>query len=331
MKNYYDILGVTETASQDEIKKAYRKLSKTYHPDVNPDGEEKFKEVSEAYENIGDETKRQEYDHRRKNPFAGGFGDGFNINDLFEQMVNGGRSSRQQKVADKVLSIDITTFESYFGVEKDISYNYSKVCSPCGGNGGDRKVCPTCGGQGQILQKMGSGMFQQIFNVTCSSCQGQGSHITNRCNSCNGQGLINEVEMLKVSIPKNVDNGDFMRVQTKGDYNRVSKLRGDLILKVNLVRNDNFEKSGMDLVYFLELNALQIVTEEKLLIPHPDGALNINMPNKLNSDKPLRLVKKGFRTASGSGDFYIKLTITNNYELDEETKDKLKKLLKVVV
>lgn len=326
MENYYEILGVSETATQDEIKKAYRKLSKQYHPDVNPQGEEMFKKVSEAYENIGDETKRQQYEHKRKNPFGGGMG--FDIHSMFEQMMNGNRSQRHHKAPDKLVELNITTFESYFGVEKEIHYDFYQSCKPCNGSGGDKRICPSCNGQGYVMKKMGSGMFQQIFNATCDNCGGEGYQIIKKCNSCGGIGLSKGVERLKVSIPKNVDNGDFMRVATKGDFNRNTMTRGDLILKVNLVKNDNFEKVGMDLVYYLTISALDIVTKDKLQFPHPDGALSISMPNKLSSDKPLRMIKKGFRNGTGSGDFYVKLNITNDFSIDETTKNKIQELLK---
>jgi molecular chaperone DnaJ len=327
MKNYYEILGINENSSQDEIKKAYRKLSKKYHPDVNPQGEEKFKEISEAYEHLGDPQKKQQYDNRKNNPFGGGMD--FDIHSMFEQMMNGNR--RQQKVPDKVISIEMTPVESYFGVEKEISYNYSKICSPCDGSGGSRGICPTCSGQGFVMQKMGSGAFQQIFRTSCGSCNGQGYHITKKCNNCHGVGLTKEVETLSVTIPKNVDNGDFMKVAGRGDFDRTYKLRGDLILKVVMNKTDNFEKVGMDLVNHITLNALQLITDDKILLKHPDGDLMISMPKNLNSDKPLRILKKGYRTDNGSGDFYIRVNVTNEMDISDEIKNKIKSLLKQTV
>ena len=223
MKNYYEILGVAENASQDEIKKSYRKLSKQYHPDVNPEGEEKFKDIAEAYDILGDENKRQQYNQRKNNPFAGRGGN-FDAQSIFEEMVNGGRR-QNTKSPDKVISISMTPIDSYFGIEKEISYDYLKVCKPCDGNGGNRSVCSTCGGQGYVMQRMGTGMFQQIFNVTCNGCGGQGSVITKKCDTCNGNGMIKEKEKIVISIPKNVDNGDFLRIATKGDYGKTTGVR----------------------------------------------------------------------------------------------------------
>jgi len=144
-------------------------------------------------------------------------------------------------------------------------------------------------------------------------------------------GLTKEVETLSVTIPKNVDNGDFMKVAGRGDFDRTYKLRGDLILKVVMNKTDNFEKVGMDLVNHITLNALQLITDDKILLKHPDGDLMISMPKNLNSDKPLRILKKGYRTDNGSGDFYIRVNVTNEMDISDEIKNKIKSLLKQTV
>ena len=159
--------------TQDEIKKAYRKLSKQYHPDVNPQGEEKFKEVSEAYEHIGDETKRAEYENMRKNPFHGMGNGGFDMHSMFEQMM-GMKGRQQAKAPDKVLDILLTPTESFFGVKKDIEYEVFEKCSPCDGSGGERTYCNTCGGKGVIIQIIGTGLFRQQIQMECSGCRGLG-------------------------------------------------------------------------------------------------------------------------------------------------------------
>jgi molecular chaperone DnaJ len=228
------------------------------------------------------------------------------------------------------MTFKMTPIDSYFGVQKEFDYDYLVVCKPCDGNGGSRSICTTCNGQGYVMQKMGTGMFQQIFNVTCNGCGGQGSVITKKCNTCNGNGMINTTEKLVLSIPKNVDNGDFLRVAAKGDYSRTTRVRGDLIIKVELIRHDNFEKIGKDLIYSLKLNVIDVLTEKQIRLPHPDGDLIINMPKNLNSDKPLRLVKKGYRDGVGSGDFYVKMTITNDYTLTDNVKESLIELLKEI-
>ena len=171
-------------------------------------------------------------------------------------------------------------------------------------------------------------MFQQIFRNTCNVCNGDGSIITKPCNTCSGNGRITKIENLVISIPKNVDNGNFMRVGSKGDYNPNVRMRGDLILKVEVNKTDDFEKLGMDLVFYKKMNVIELLTKKQILVPHPDGELMINIPKKMNSDKPLRILKKGYRTNDGSGDFYIKVAVTNEYDLPEDIQQKLEILLK---
>ena len=329
MKNYYDILGVSETSSQDEIKKAYRQLSKQYHPDVNPEGEEKFKEVSEAYENIGDETKRRDYDNRRNNPFInmGGHGN-YDFNSIFEEMMGGHRQQRARRAPDKIINVDINPIESYLGVKKEIKYDYKEICAPCNGDGGQTSICNTCRGVGTITQRVGNGMFNQIVQTQCPSCFGKGKIIINPCNNCYGQGILIKNETLLVTIPKNVDNGNFMRVPAKGDFNQNMKLRGDLVLQINLFSNDGFEKNGNDLIYYLKLNVLDIILQKQIKLPHPEGELLINLPKNISSEKPLRLVKKGYRGDSNSGDFYVKMNITNEIDLPQEKIDQIQEILK---
>lgn len=327
MKNYYEILGVSENASQDEIKKAYRQLSKQYHPDVNPSGEEKFKEIAEAYDNIGDETKRGIYDNQRNNPFANMGGGNFDFSSAFEEMMGGYRQQRPRKAPDKVISIDISPTESYLGTKKEVKYDYLEICKPCNGDGGETSVCNTCKGVGVITQKIGNGMFTQLLQSQCPSCHGKGKIITNPCHQCHGQGLVVRNEILMVTIPKNVDNGNFMRISSKGDFNQSMKLRGDLILQVKVDNKDNFEKNGEDLIYYLKLSIVDIILGKQIKVPHPEGDLLINLPKHINSDKPLRLVKKGYRGNVNSGDFYVKMNITNDIEVPEETLNKIKELL----
>jgi molecular chaperone DnaJ len=327
MKNYYDILGVSETSSQDEIKKAYRQLSKQYHPDVNPDGEEKFKEVAEAYDNIGDANKRTEYDNRRRNPFASMGGHNFDFSSVFEEMMNGQRNQRPRKAPDKVMNVEVTPVESYLGIKKELNYDYIEKCSPCNGEGGESTGCNICGGIGSITQKIGNGMFTQLVQSKCPSCNGKGKIIVNPCNQCYGQGGVIKKENLMITIPKNVDNGNFMRISGKGDYNQSMKLRGDLILQVKLDLKDNFEKNGNDLIYYLKLNVLDVLLQRQVKLPHPEGDLMINLPKNISSDKPLRLVKKGYRGEHDSGDFYVKMNITNDVDLDDDKLNKIKELV----
>jgi molecular chaperone DnaJ len=328
MKNYYEILGVSENATQEEIKKAYRKLSKQYHPDVNPEGDEKFKEIAEAYENIGDENKRMDYNNRKNNPFANMGGNAFDIHSMFEQMMNMNSNRRQPKAPDKSIEIEISPVDSFVGVEKELKINSKVKCKPCDGSGGDKRVCETCKGNGVVMQVFGTGMFKQQIQSTCPTCNGGGAIISNPCKICYGASVINELESFKVQIPRNVDNGDFMRMKGKGDYYSPIRGRGDLILKVNLTPKDGFEKVGNDLVYNKKINIVNLILDDNMDIPHPEGHLSITLPEKIDSERPMRILNKGYATIEGRGNFYIKLSIFRENKITEEEKNKIKEILK---
>jgi molecular chaperone DnaJ len=324
MKNYYEILGVDETATQDDIKKAYRQLSKQYHPDVNPEGEERFKEISVAYENIGEENKRAHYDNVRKNPFNGmGGGNNFDFDSIFEQMM-GGRSNHRPKAPDKVLSFDITPVDSYFGSKKEIRLQNNVACEPCNGNGGDKKICDTCRGNGFVIQTFGTNMFRQQVQVQCPTCSGHGSILITPCKICRGLGVEPKLEAFMVNLPQNTDNGHFMRLRGKGDYYPNIKQRGDLIIKVNVVNDNDFEKMGDDLVHKVRLSPMDLILNEKLQINHPDGAISINIPDKIDTDIPLRIPNKGYMSENGRGHFYIKMSVVKDKSLNDEVKKKIK-------
>lgn len=326
MKNYYDILELKENASQDDIKKAYRKLSKQYHPDVNPQGEEKFKDISEAYDVLGDENKRNNYDHQRKNPF-GSFGGDFDIHSMFEQMMNGGQQRRQRKAPDKVFEVEITVIDSYTGVEKEILVPRSVACVTCSGEGGKKIICNNCNGKGTIIQSMGTGLFRQHIQMTCNLCNGNGKVIVDPCGGCNGNGRKNEDFKFKIKIPANSDNGDFLKMRNHGDfYPEVGY--GDLILKVKCVPYNGFEKVGLDLIYNKKVTPLDLIIEDKIEIIHPDGDLILSVPETLDSSKPLRIVNKGYKTTNGNGHLYVKITVEKKGNLDSIKKIKIKEILK---
>lgn len=317
MKNYYEILGISKDATQDEVKKVYRKLAFEYHPDRNPEGAEKFKDIAEAYETLSDDGKRREYNYRLENPMAGqGFGGGFE--DLFNQMFNGGNPfgggfQQQRRAPEKVIEIQIDVIESFKGVVKDVTYSRHDQCITCNGSGGDRSVCNICNGQGFIIQRAGTGMFTQIIKTACSGCGGTGYKITNRCHSCNGNGSKETIETLKITFPRGIDDGQMLRVQQKGDY--IQGMVGDLILRVKLIPKNNFEKSGNDLIYnaFFTLNDL---VKNEFEVPHPDGVLSVKFPKEFNTQVPLRLRNKGFIN-NVIGDLYVRYYVkyTRNQEV----------------
>ena len=315
MKDYYKILGVDKKSTKDQIKKAYRSLSKKYHPDVNPDGAEKFKEIAEAYEILSDDKKREQYDN--PNPFGNG-----NFNP-FESFM-GGFGNRQQrkprKGPDKNVKVNITPHESYKGVKKSITYQTKKQCNTCNGKGGDKTLCTSCNGNGSVRRKMGTGFFTQVIDMPCPHCNGSGHHIQNACFDCGGLGSKENIEQITVEIPKNINNGDFLRVSGKGEYSSQYGY-GDLILQIEVIPSDGFEKINNDLVYTKTISVYDLVLSKEINIPHPNGELKIKIPKGLELIKPLRLKGKGYNLQNSVGDYYIKINVVNNEFNDEMKKE----------
>jgi molecular chaperone DnaJ len=313
MKDYYKILEVDKKSTKDDIKKAYRRLSKKYHPDVNPDGDEKFKEIAEAYEVLGDDDKRKQYDN--PNPFNN-MGGGFNP---FEEFFN--RRNRKKQNIDKVINVNITPLESFKGLNKDITYQVNHSCNSCGGSGGKKKVCETCNGNGVLIKKVGTGFFTQVIETMCSNCNGLGSIIIDACLQCEGKGNKTKFEKININIPKGTDNGDFLRVRGKGDFS-VTNGYGDLVLKIEMTKTDGYEKINNDLVYTKNITAFEFLISDNINIPHPDGELNMKIPKNIETEKPLRLKGKGFNVKNLVGDYYVKLNVINT----ELTEDMVKKI-----
>lgn len=298
-ENYYNILGVNENATQDEIKKAYRKLAIEHHPDKGG-SEDKFKSISQAYDVLGDEQKRTQYDNQRKNPF--GFGGGSNP---FEEFFKSGFTQRRRSVPDKVIDINVGVIESYNSVEKSITFQRKHPCNVCNGSGGEKKRCGTCNGEGQTRVTMGTGLFTQIFTQPCSACRGEGNIFVTKCGTCNGSSTIPSMETIRVKLPHGVDNGQFFKMQGNGDYH--NGMYGNLILKVNIIQEQNFDKNGNDLIYNAFLN-IQDLNKESMEIPHPSGNITIKFPDEFDTSKPLRIKSKGFN-ADGQGDLYVNLFV----------------------
>lgn len=298
MENYYDILEVTENATQDEIKKSYRKLAMQYHPDKGGN-EEKFKKLSEAYDIIGDETKRVQYDNQRRNPFGNG-------GTIFDEFFNRGfHSQRKTSAPEKVVNLNVGAIESYLSVEKIITYERKLKCEPCNGEGGEKQTCQTCKGSGFNIVTMGNGLFTQVFHQPCNNCKGNGTIYKNVCKSCQGHTTKKTIESIKVKIPHGVTDGQFLRLQNKGDF--FNGVYGNLIVRIFIEPENNFEKRENHLVYHAFMN-LQEIQKESFEIPHPLGTLTIKLPEEFDTSKPLRVKSKGYQT-DYVGDLIIYLNV----------------------
>jgi len=312
MKNYYDILGLSKDANAEQIKKAYRNLSKKYHPDVNPAGENQFKEIAEAYDVLSDPKKKQTYDMggdpNGRSPFGGGGDMGFedflrNMGFNGNPFQNGGQSFRKKPSApDKIITVDVTPRESYTAPKKQITYRRDIECGGCKGSGGDKQTCDTCNGSGMVTQVMGSGFFQQVVQSACPTCKGRGSFIIRACNSCNATGTVGEMKTITIDIHHGVDDGEFYRLESAGDYHNGHY--GNLLLKIRMVPEPLWEKMGDDLI-FHNIVDYHGMTAESFEIPHPDGKIMIKYPDQFDTISPLRIKGKGYKK-SRVGDLYVK-------------------------
>ncbi len=300
MENFYEILGVSETSTQDEIKKAFRTKSKVMHPDKGGN-EEDFKKINEAYDTLGDENKRTQYDQQRNNPFGGG-----NPFDIFNEMFNGGGFGgfQQRKAPDKIVDLHIGVVDSYLG--KDMTTNFMRKtnCNTCDGKGGERITCNTCNGTGTLTQRVGNSFFANIIRTTCATCAGRGFKFKETCGTCHGEGRIDENMTINMKLPEGISDGQFIKGQGYGDFH--NGMFGDVIFRINIVPQNGFERNNADLIYnkFLSLSDLN---SDSISVPHPDGEMMLNLPKEIDTSKPLRVKGKGFKNERG--DLYVNLFV----------------------
>lgn len=300
MKDYYKILGVEENSTEEEIKKQYRKLSKEFHPDINPQGAEKFKEIAEAYEFLGNTSKRSEYDAIRKNPFGN-----TNMSDFFSNMFNNGNPFRQnvrKSSPDKIIKVPITILESFLASEKTITYNKNNSCGGCSGSGGEQQLCNTCDGKGFHLRAFGTGFMVQHVRTTCETCGGRGYTLIHKCYHCDGRGVKIHAHQISIKLPHGIDDGQFLKLKDLGDF--YNGEYGDLVIQIQMTKDDLWDKVGNDLVYNLYLNYKDL-KKDNYLISHPHGDLSVSAPKILDTRRPLRVRGKGF----SGGDMYINIHV----------------------
>lgn len=347
-KDYYDILGVDKDASQKEIKKAYRKLAKKYHPDMNDGDEkssEKFKEISEAYEILSDPDKRKRYDqygHSGINEddfnfddFArGGFGGFEDIFDMFFGGGMGGRSSRRrgpQRGRDLQYKLSISFEEAAFGAKKKITIPRTETCPECNGTGAeneeDVQTCPKCNGQGKIrvTQQTPFGQFAQT--KTCDRCGGTGTIVENPCSNCQGTGKVNRRRQLTINIPAGVNDGSKLRMSGEGEAGEKGARSGDLYIIINVETHEIFDRKGDDIYCEVPINFVQATLGDEIKVPTLDGKVKFKIPEGTQPGTTFRLKNKGIThlNRSGKGDQYIKAKVVIPEKLDQEQKDLLMK------
>jgi molecular chaperone DnaJ len=330
MESYYDILGVQENADQDSIKKAYRTMAKRYHPDRNKDAgaEERFKKITEAYENIGDDSRRGEYDRKRSmhNSFFSGYGFNSNFNDPFASHYNA-HKAQDPKGSNLNITLKITLDAVLKGVTKKIKLRRDKKCNPCGGSGAldgtSLQTCGTCNGAGQIMVNRMNGFIQVNSVTTCHSCNGSGKAILEYCLHCLGKGLLADEDVIDINIPAGSADGMQFVVQGKGNEGKGNGIPGDLYVKIKEILDDRFTRRGIDLISSKEVTFIDAVLGTNIDVDMPDGenVKTIISPGTL-SGTILKFSQKGIPNLGygGIGDFLVEINIKvpNNISEDEK-------------
>lgn len=345
-RDYYEVLGVSKTASDDEIKKAYRGLAKKYHPDVckEPDAEAKFKEVQEAYEVLSDSTKRQQYDQfGHDGPMgAGGFdgfgGSGFGgFEDIFSAFFGGGRSQSSSGPArgrNIKTSITLTFEEAAFGCEKEISLNKLDTCKDCSGTGAmsgkDIETCPKCRGRGRIVVEQNSFFGRVQTEQTCPNCGGKGKIIKNKCTTCRGEGRVRNVTKLKVRIPSGVEDEQTLTISGKGEAGPNGGMNGDLYINVNVKPHDLFERDGVNLYLEMPITFSQAALGDQIEIPTLEGKAILKIPSGTQTGTKFRMSGRGIKNSrtGETGSLFVVVKIITPTKLSNEQKDLFTKLKK---
>jgi len=352
-RDFYEVLGVQRNATDDEIKKAYRKLAKKYHPDLNPDdssAEQKFKEVSEAYEILSDKEKRSRYDqfgHAGVDPNfgagggAGGFGGfgGFDMGDIFGDIFGGGfggfggRSNARRgpkRGSDANTEVSISFEEAAFGCEKEINLYRIETCPDCSGSGAkpgtEVTTCSVCGGRGQVTttQRTILGNMQTV--TTCSACGGKGKVAKEPCSKCAGKGRVRKNRKIKVKIPAGIDNGQTISLGGQGNAGEKGAPNGDLYVSVYVKPSQIFERNGFDVSYKMDISFAEAALGATVEVPTLDGKVKYEIPEGTQPGTVFRFKGKGipYLKRSGRGDQYVMVNITVPKHLSAKQKELLK-------
>lgn len=347
-RDYYEVLGVDRNASQDEIKKAFRKKARQYHPDVNRDNpkeaEEKFKEANEAYEVLSDDTKKAQYDQYGHDAFtqgggasAGGFQGGFGgqaggFGDIFDMFFGGGGRQQQgpQKGNDLREDIDISFEDAAFGKSMDITVHRHEECDHCHGTGGEpgSKVdtCPNCRGTGQESVVQNTPFGQMRTQRTCSKCHGSGKIIEKKCSKCRGEGQVIAKRKIAIKVPPGVDNGSRLRVANEGEPGILGGPKGDLYVYIYVRPHKEFERNGNDVVSRVNISFAQAALGATVQVNTLDGKVDLKIPEGTQTGTAFRIKGKGIpylRNPSQRGDQHIIVTVQTPKKLTEKQRELL--------
>lgn len=358
-RDFYEILGVSKSASADEIKKAYRKVAMQYHPDRNPgdkEAEEKFKEAAEAYEILSDADKKAKYDrygHAAFGPGTSGGGGGYsNMDDIFSQFGDifgddmfggffgggsrrssgGGGRPRGQRGSNLRIKLKLNFEEIAKGVTKNVKVKKHVLCNTCNGNGAKDKNsvqnCGTCGGSGQVRRVTNTFLGQMQTVSTCPTCNGEGSTVTAKCGSCKGEGRVYGEETISIDIPAGVQEGMQLSMNGKGNAGERGGFAGDLIIQIEEEAHPELQRDGLNVAYDLYLSFSDAVFGTQVEVPTIDGRAKIKIPPGTQSGKIFRLKGKGFPEVQGynKGDQLIYVNVWTPQQVSDEEKRMLEKL-----
>jgi len=352
-RDYYEVLGLSKGASDDDIKKAFKKMAKKYHPDLNPgdaDAEAKFKEINEAYGVLSDAEKKSRYDqfgHAGVDPsyggggagygdFGGGFGGFGGFGDIFDTFFGGGmgggtsRANAPTQGDDVHLRVTITFEESAFGCEKEISYNRKTVCTSCKGTGAkdgtELETCSACGGKGVVTTVQRTILGNMQSQRTCSACGGTGKHVKTPCPDCQG-GIVTEKKKTKVKVPAGIDDGQTLTLRGQGHAGRNGGPAGDVFITVTVKPHSIFERRGNDIYCEIPISFTDATLGCEMTVPTLEGKVKYTVPEGTQTDSTFRFRGKGItRLGSKSrGDMYVTVVVEIPKKLSSKQKDLLKK------
>ncbi|MDD7214861.1 MAG: molecular chaperone DnaJ [Clostridia bacterium] len=352
-KNYYEILGVSKTATPDEIKSAYRKLARQYHPDLHPNDEEcakKFKEVNEANETLSDPEKRKQYDFELEHPGAtsgfggfgggsggfsggfssGGFSGGFSdiFGDIFSQFTGGGREEPEDRTgADITIEVELSFLDAAKGCAKEVTYTRKEPCKDCRGtgakNGTAYKTCEKCHGTGSIQYASGNSIFRTISTRACDACGGTGKQIIEKCATCAGKGYARKSTTVRIDVPAGADTGSYMKKKGYGEASVTGGAAGDLILVFKVLPHKIFKRKNYDLYVELPIDFKTAALGGTVKVPTIDKTVDLDIPEGTQSGKVFTVRGKGINSRLGTGNLYVTVLVEVPSKLTKAQKQRL--------